>query len=224
MPLHGALAYQGGEWATMRIDISRLMVSIAAATLALAFGNSAAPAAVIKFDDLQSSLITDGPISNPYDGFNWDNVWVLANTDIPNTGYQFGAVSTPNIAYDGYGFGGSFSVTSGTFAFNGAYFTGAYNPEDVTVTGLLGGSPVDTATFPVSNTSPTWETFNWQGIDTIQFIGVGPNRSQVVIDNVTVNNAITPLPSTWMMLIAGSLGLGFFANRGTKKIAAALAS
>ena len=27
----------------------------------------------------------------------------------------------------------------------------------------------------------------------------------------------TPLPSTWLMLISGFLGLGYFAYRGTKK-------
>jgi hypothetical protein len=32
----------------------------------------------------------------------------------------------------------------------------------------------------------------------------------------------TPLPSTWSMLIAGFVGLGFFAYRGAKKGSAAL--
>ncbi|MGO8973322.1 MAG: hypothetical protein ACLQNV_07315 [Steroidobacteraceae bacterium] len=34
----------------------------------------------------------------------------------------------------------------------------------------------------------------------------------------------TPLPSTWTMLIAGFVGLGFFAYRGTKKVSAGLAT
>jgi hypothetical protein len=34
----------------------------------------------------------------------------------------------------------------------------------------------------------------------------------------------TPLPATWTMLIAGFVGLGFFAYRGSKKSAGALAS
>jgi hypothetical protein len=33
-----------------------------------------------------------------------------------------------------------------------------------------------------------------------------------------------PLPSTWSLLIAGFLGLGFFAYRGTKRNSAALAA
>jgi hypothetical protein len=36
--------------------------------------------------------------------------------------------------------------------------------------------------------------------------------------------ATTPLPSTWLMLLSGFVGLGFFAYRGTKKNAAALAA
>ncbi len=38
------------------------------------------------------------------------------------------------------------------------------------------------------------------------------------------NVAATPLPSTWTMLIAGFVGLGFFAYRGTKKNTAAIAA
>ncbi len=34
----------------------------------------------------------------------------------------------------------------------------------------------------------------------------------------------TPLPSTWVMILAGLLGLGFFAHRGTTKNGAALAA
>ena len=36
--------------------------------------------------------------------------------------------------------------------------------------------------------------------------------------------AATPLPSTWLMLLSGFLGLGLFAYRGSKKSAAALAA
>src|ERR1019366_5807948 len=41
-------------------------------------------------------------------------------------------------------------------------------------------------------------------------------------DNVTVDP--TPLPSTWLMLISGFVGLGFLAYRGTKKNAVAFAA
>jgi hypothetical protein len=44
----------------------------------------------------------------------------------------------------------------------------------------------------------------------------------VLSTDITFNVSATPLPSTWTMLIAGFVGLGFFAYRGTKKRSAAL--
>jgi hypothetical protein len=38
------------------------------------------------------------------------------------------------------------------------------------------------------------------------------------------NISSTPLPSTWLMLLGGLVGLGFFAYRGTKSTVAAVAS
>ena len=45
---------------------------------------------------------------------------------------------------------------------------------------------------------------------------VGGNNGGILLDDVSVNVATTPLPSTWTMLIAAFVGLGFFAYRGTK--------
>ena len=47
---------------------------------------------------------------------------------------------------------------------------------------------------------------------------------ELTVGNGSYNIAATPLPSTWTMLIAGFVGLGFFAYRGTKKNAATLAA
>ena len=59
---------------------------------------------------------------------------------------------------------------------------------------------------------------------TVAFQGVDPNLSDntAFIDNVSISVTATPLPSTWMMLIAGFVGLGYFAYRGTEKNSAAL--
>ena len=43
-----------------------------------------------------------------------------------------------------------------------------------------------------------------------------------IIDNVEISQ--TPLPSTWLMMLSGFVGLGFFAYRGTKKNSASLAA
>jgi hypothetical protein len=48
------------------------------------------------------------------------------------------------------------------------------------------------------------------------------NGTQGNFDNVSLT--ATPLPSTWTMLIAGFIGLGFFAYRGSKKSSSVLAA
>ncbi len=44
------------------------------------------------------------------------------------------------------------------------------------------------------------------------------------VQTFTVTASPTPLPSTWLMLLTGFVGLGFFAYRGTKASSAALAA
>jgi hypothetical protein len=51
------------------------------------------------------------------------------------------------------------------------------------------------------------------------------NPAFTYLDDVSLTaTSATPLPSTWTMLIAGFLGLGFFACRGAKKNTSALAA
>jgi len=80
-------------------------------------------------------------------------------------------------------------------------------------------------------TSTLTGTNNWE-LETLAFTATGSStlisligysgEKYIGLDNVSV--AQTPLPSTWTMLIAGFVGLGFFAYRGTKKNAASLAA
>jgi hypothetical protein len=80
------------------------------------------------------------------------------------------------------------------------------------------------------------------GVTNVDFtssvLPAGPNTIEVFYDdrqntgaylslNLLTSGVVitgTPLPSTWTMLIAGFAGLGFFAYRGSKKNAAALAA
>ena len=43
-----------------------------------------------------------------------------------------------------------------------------------------------------------------------------------ILDNVSVST--TPLPSTWSMLLAGFIGFGFVAYRGTRRNSSAVAT
>jgi hypothetical protein len=51
-----------------------------------------------------------------------------------------------------------------------------------------------------------------------------PAGGYVVQETGNFTASPTPLPSTWLMLLSGFVGLGFFAYRGTKKNAAAIAA
>jgi len=58
-------------------------------------------------------------------------------------------------------------------------------------------------------------------IDPGQLDSAGLNEFDLVL---SPGVGATPLPSTWTMLIAGLVGLGFFSYRGSKKNSAALAA
>jgi hypothetical protein len=62
------------------------------------------------------------------------------------------------------------------------------------------------------------------GANTLEFLGLttNPPDETAFLENVGVSAA--PLPSTWTMLIAGFVGLGYFAYGGTKKRAGAIVS
>jgi hypothetical protein len=61
------------------------------------------------------------------------------------------------------------------------------------------------------------------GLNNSAFTGlVNGTEYYNIIGTIAISE--TPLPSTWTMLIAGFVGLGFFAYRGTKKNSAALAA
>jgi hypothetical protein len=77
----------------------------------------------------------------------------------------------------------------------------------VALNGVYGAEGNGTVEFPgtftsISWTNPTFE--DWYGF--------------------TVGVAATPLPSTWTMLIAGFVGIGFFAYRGSRNTASAVAA
>jgi len=52
----------------------------------------------------------------------------------------------------------------------------------------------------------------------------GQTAKAIFLDGNFTDITTTPLPSTWTMMLIGFAGLGFFAYRGTKKNAAAVAA
>jgi hypothetical protein len=105
---------------------------------------------------------------------------------------------------------------------NGDHNVGFFTPDYAVDGGMflygnqLYGSQVFTG--PLDNPTFLLGSFNF-------YRGVFQQGHELLtITAVTPPPVATPLPSTWMMLLSGFVGLGFFAYRGTKKRTAALAA
>jgi hypothetical protein len=124
---------------------------------------------------------------------------------------------------------------------NSLYLTAAWNDDlSITVQGTGGSNFSYTVT--VNTSGPTFITLNWADLTSVLFTPSGgtphgftpsggtphgfaaPGGEHFALDNVTIDAASTPLPATWTMLIAGFIGLGFFAYHGTKNRSAAIAA
>jgi hypothetical protein len=193
----------------------------AVACFGLTLTAGAAHAALISFDDLVLVSPTAGlPVPDGYGGFNWNNVRYVSQAN--GFGYETGTVSPQNVIYDPFGSGGSFTSVSGTFSLDSAYFTGARTDQQVVVRGWsggIGGTLLQTMTFNVLDTEPTFIVFNWSGIDAVSFDGLASTLSQVVIDDISVSS--TPVPGALPLFATGLAGVGMFLYRRKRTAAAA---
>lgn len=159
---------------------------------------------------------------------NVDIVSDLSSTPLAADGNQYldlvGTGSTGGISQ-------SFNTTLGqTYSLSFDYGNNPWSTStasaliNVLVGGLTTTITHDTSTTSVINWTPFFATFVGTGDPMmLSFVNsVGGNNGGVLLDNISVT--ATPLPSTWTMLIAGFLGLGFFAYRGSKKNVATLAA
>ncbi|WYM01121.1 MAG: PEP-CTERM sorting domain-containing protein [Gloeotrichia echinulata CP02] len=207
-------------------------VSLACAgTVLIALGTlgmSQAQAVVVTFDDLSGN---EAPIPNGYQGLNWNNFYYLNGTlnIYDSSGYDNGIVSTPNVAYNGFGTPASVSVDHGQFDFNSTYLTGSWNNGlNILVKGSLGGVPKYSQTVTVNTTSPTKFTFNYLGIDNLKFTssggvsaGYNGDGKHFALDNFEYNAAPVPEPSTILgSLIAGGFVLSRFCKQKNLKASA----
>ena len=185
----------------------RLTLICNVAVLVLAAGSAQADIGVWTFDELSGS---GSPVPNGYGGFNWSNMYYLnpAGSVYAGSGYRNGMVSSPNVAYNAYG--SAAAVSDGVFDFAGAYLTAAWRDGlNITVNGYSGTTLLYTQTVTVNHTGPNWFSFNYYGIDKLEFSSSGGTEvpglqgsgSHFAMDDFTV----VPVPGA---VALGILGLG----------------
>jgi autotransporter-associated beta strand protein len=178
-----------------------------------------AQSTLITFDNITVPSGSNLPISNGYAGLNWSNFYALNTKTYQPSGYVNGVVSPSNVGFNGYGNPATFSVTTGSFTLVSGYFTGSWNNGlTVDVTGLSHGQVVDSTSFVVNTSGPTLETFNWAGVDTVQFLSSGGvqdasfsgSGTHFAVDNITlilgpaVPSQAVPAQVFWTGSVGGS--------------------
>lgn len=199
------------------------------------FALATARAETLNFDDLSDNG-SGTQITTAYGGLNWSNFYVVNTTDYYNntkqhSGYDVAAVSPSNVAFNGFGNAATMSVSStSAFTFNSAYFTAVWNDGlTINVTGSLAGQTLDTATFTVNTSGPTFKSFDWTGIDSLTFSSSGGTQAygfnfydgtQFAMDDLTIDEPLaplvaTPLPSSAFagLALLGGFGLILLARR-----------
>jgi hypothetical protein len=199
--------------------VKKLFLFFAAAIIFLVSPAFSVAQTTINFDDI-TDIGAGTPIPNGYQGFNWNNFYVLNTLLYPNTpnGYQNDLISSPNVALNG--FANPASITSSTpFTLNSGYFGAGWNDGLlVTVTGTIQGGGTDSITFSVNTSSPTLITFNWSNIISLNFSSAGGTLNldldgsgeQFALDNLVVNGPLvapTPEPSTLILFFLGGAAL-----------------
>ncbi|HEY0420943.1 MAG TPA: PEP-CTERM sorting domain-containing protein, partial [Acetobacteraceae bacterium] len=127
-----------------------------------------------------------------------------------NNGQQVGNVF--NLALGGFI---RFAVGGSTtpFTFNSFDLSGS---GTIQIRGELNLNPVagDLATINLTST-PTTYTFDWTGIDTVDFISGFTNINQMKMDNIRINDPVTaaPEPASLAILGVSLAGLGMIRRR-----------
>lgn len=143
-----------------------------------------AHAGVIHFDDLSGDETL--PIDAGYAGFDWDSMGTVRADAYPGSGFEAGAVSPSNVAYNRYGMPATISKADGNaWEFSGAYFTSAWVEQEISFEGRRGGRLLfASGAYTLDTSAPRWIQLDWAGIDTLVVYNSSP--TQWAMDEFTV--------------------------------------
>jgi subtilisin family serine protease len=125
---------------------------------------------LFDFDDISDTTDSELFGGQSIGDFFWSEDWGVIHKDyLPGSGYEYGTVSPPYSAFNGYSY--PVSITSDQdFTLNSAYLTSAWsNNLDIQLKGLNDGQEVHSKTVTVNNQGPTLVQFDFTGVDEVQF-------------------------------------------------------
>jgi hypothetical protein len=184
-------------------------------SLLLAVSSLSASAAVINFDDLAGA---GDQISGDYAGFNWTNIGTIAQSAYPGTGFEFGAVSPSNSAYNYDGGAVEIASLAGLFDFTGAFFTAGFLDQEISFEGWANGQVVyATGAYVIDTITPLWVQLDWSGIDTVKIYNSNP--TYWAMDNFTTVAGAVPgtVPEPGPLALLGLSAAGLLLSRKRKQ-------
>lgn len=184
-----------------------------AASLALIAAANASATTTLNFDDLSgdpTQAITAG-----YGGFDWQTLATITAAELPGSGYANAVVSGLNAAYNWDG--GAVAIRwagTGTVDFAGAFFTSAWQEQELVFEGWQGGvlthSTADSLV--ITTDAPLWIQLDWVGIDELRIYN---SANHWAMDDFSFAATVPEPASAWLAL-AGLAGLALRARQRSK--------
>ena len=153
----------------------------------------------IGFDDITLNTASQEQIPNGYQGFQWNNAWVMHESIFPDSGFEHGVVSGEYVAYGR--FGDAIDVSATPFSVAGFHATAGFNVGvNAVVRGFVGNVLQDSYQFTLGHPQDDpifinlYEEGDFKDLTRLQIAttsfgtpaGVGGNAKHIVIDDLLI--------------------------------------